>query len=51
MGSFRAEALDHPMEDRFDAPGFAAGLQAAGLHVVAQKTLGEQAAWFVANKG
>ncbi len=43
--------LDHPMEDRFDAAGFAAGLEAVGLHVVAQRALGEQAAWFVAQKG
>ncbi len=43
--------LDHPMEDRFNAAGFAAGLEAVGLHVVAQRALGEQAAWFVAQKG
>jgi ubiquinone/menaquinone biosynthesis C-methylase UbiE len=42
--------LEHPMEARFDAAGFRAGLEAAGLRVVAQRELLTHAAWFVAEK-
>jgi len=42
--------LEHPMEDRFDADGFAAGLEGAGLRVEARREMGEQFAWFVARK-
>jgi ubiquinone/menaquinone biosynthesis C-methylase UbiE len=42
--------LDHPREDRFDAGGFVAGLEAAGLRLLARKSFLTQAAWFVARK-
>ena len=42
--------LDHPMEDRFDAPTFARGLDEAGFAIHAQRELLGQAAWFVADK-
>jgi ubiquinone/menaquinone biosynthesis C-methylase UbiE len=34
---FWRRVLDHPMEDRFDRAGFAAGLEDAGLRVVASR--------------
>jgi ubiquinone/menaquinone biosynthesis C-methylase UbiE len=42
--------LDHPMHDRFDARGFADGLESAGLRVSGQRELLGQFAWFVAHK-
>jgi ubiquinone/menaquinone biosynthesis C-methylase UbiE len=45
-----ARVLDHPMHDRFDAAGFAEGLEHAGLRVAAQRELFGQVAWFVAEK-
>ena len=42
--------LDHPMEDRFDAPTFARALEDAGFTLHAQRELLGQAAWFVADK-
>jgi ubiquinone/menaquinone biosynthesis C-methylase UbiE len=47
---FWRRVLDHPMDDRFDARTFARGLEAAGLHVVAERGLFDQFAWFVAEK-
>jgi hypothetical protein len=38
------------MEDRFDAAGFAHGLEDAGLRVAARRELFGQFAWFVAEK-
>ena len=38
------------MDDRFDASGFAAGLEVAGLRVEARREMGQQFAWFVARK-
>ena len=45
-----ARLLDHPMEDRFDARTFRAALEEIGFGVVAERTLSDQAAWFVADK-
>src|SRR5688572_30029049 len=42
--------LDHPMEDRFDAAGFARGLEEQGFQLVARRELLGQVAWFVADK-
>jgi ubiquinone/menaquinone biosynthesis C-methylase UbiE len=42
--------LEHPMHDRFDADGFAGGLEQAGLRVTARRQLLDQVAWFVAEK-
>ena len=42
--------LDHPMEDRFDAAGFARGLEERGFRMVARRELFGQFGWFVADK-
>lgn len=42
--------LEHPMEDRFDAYGFAEQLEAQGFVVRGQRELFRQFAWFVADK-
>ncbi len=42
--------LEHPMEDRFDRPMFARGLEEAGLVVETSEELVGQFAWFVARK-
>jgi len=42
--------LEHPMHDRFDAKGFADGLESVGLRVAARRELFDQVAWFVAEK-
>ena len=42
--------LDHPMEDRFDAAGFARGLEQQGFELVARRELLGPVAWFVADK-
>lgn len=42
--------LRHPMEDRFDRAGFAAGLEEAGLRVIASEEVLRSFAWFVAEK-
>jgi hypothetical protein len=42
--------LDHPQEDRFDADGFARGLEEQGFRVVASRELLGQFGWFVADK-
>ncbi len=42
--------LDHPMEDRFDAAGFARGLEERGFRMVASRELFGQFGWFVADK-
>jgi len=42
--------LDHPMDDRFDAAGFARGLEDQGFHLVARRELFGQFGWFVADK-
>ena len=42
--------LGHPMHDRFDAKGFADGLESVGLRVAARRELLDQVAWFVAEK-
>jgi len=42
--------LEHPMDDRFDAQGFAQGLDRAGLRVSARREIFGQCAWFVAQK-
>ncbi|HEY1690939.1 MAG TPA: methyltransferase domain-containing protein [Polyangiaceae bacterium] len=42
--------LDHPTDDRFDAAGFARGLEQAGLRVTARRELLGSFAWFVAEK-
>lgn len=42
--------LDHPVEDRFDARGFARGLENVGLRVVSTRELIGQFAWFVAER-
>jgi len=42
--------LEHPMDDRFDAEGFADGLDREGLRVSARRELFGQFAWFVAQK-
>jgi ubiquinone/menaquinone biosynthesis C-methylase UbiE len=44
------QLLEHPREDRFDRAGFAEGLGAAGLRVVATRTLWDRFAWFVADR-
>ena len=45
-----ARLLDHPMEDRFDAPTFRGALEENGLRVLDQRALFDQAAWWVAEK-
>ena len=47
---FWRRVLDHPLEDRFDAPAFASALEDAGLRVVATRSLWNSVAWFVADK-
>jgi ubiquinone/menaquinone biosynthesis C-methylase UbiE len=42
--------LDHPLADRFDADGFARGLEAAGLEPIATEELWGWFAWFTARK-
>jgi ubiquinone/menaquinone biosynthesis C-methylase UbiE len=42
--------LEHPTEDRFDAAGFASGLEQAGLRVRATRELAGSFAWFVADR-
>lgn len=42
--------LDHPMEDRFDAPAFRAALESEGFRVLGSRTLSDQFAWFVAER-
>jgi ubiquinone/menaquinone biosynthesis C-methylase UbiE len=42
--------LEHPMEDRFDADGFANGLAEQGFQLVARRELLGQFGWFVADK-
>jgi len=42
--------LDHPQEDRFDAPEFAQELRECGLNPLAAEGLGRSVAWFVAVK-
>lgn len=42
--------LEHPQEDRFDAPRFEKGLEEAGFRVVATQTLGNRFGWFVADR-
>jgi ubiquinone/menaquinone biosynthesis C-methylase UbiE len=42
--------LDHPQEDRFDAAGFARGLEEQGFRLVASRELFGQFGWFVADK-
>lgn len=42
--------LEHPLEDRFDAPGFAVALEAAGLRVESWGELWGHFAFYVARK-
>lgn len=42
--------LDHPQEDRFDHPGFVAGLEGAGFRVLKHRPLGAWFGWYVAEK-
>jgi ubiquinone/menaquinone biosynthesis C-methylase UbiE len=42
--------LEHPQSDRFDAVGFARGLEQAGLRVRGTRTLAGAFAWFVAER-
>ena len=49
-GAVWRRLLDHPMQDRFDADALRGGIEDAGLVVVAERRLGEQAAWLVAEK-
>lgn len=42
--------LEHPQEDRFDAAGFAHGLEGQGFRLVASRELFGQFGWFVADK-
>lgn len=42
--------LDHPQHDRFDAPTFARALGDAGFVVRAERRLGRDFAWFVADR-
>lgn len=42
--------LDHPLVDRFDASDFKNALEVSGFRVAGERTLGEYAAWFVADK-
>lgn len=50
LGPVWRRLLDHPLEDRFDRPGFSSALEAAGFRVrVSQELLG-RFAWFVADK-
>lgn len=42
--------LEHPLEDRFDARGFADALVARGFDVTSTRELGGMFAWFVATK-
>lgn len=45
-----ARLLDHPMEDRFDRPTFAAALEEVGFENVRSNELFGQFAWFVADR-
>lgn len=42
--------LEHPTEDRFGAAAFSAALDAAGLRLRGQRTVGALGGWFVADK-
>lgn len=42
--------FDHPLENRFDAPGFVGGLQGSGFQLLGQRAFGKYFAWFVAEK-
>lgn len=42
--------LEHPMADRFDREGFAAGIEEAGLRVIETREMWKSFAWFVAEK-
>ena len=42
--------LEHPLDDRFDSPGFARELKAAGLEPFATEELWGSLAWFTARK-
>jgi ubiquinone/menaquinone biosynthesis C-methylase UbiE len=42
--------LDHPRDDRFDCEDFREGLSHSGLTPRAIRTLGQSAAWFIADK-
>ena len=42
--------LEHPQADRFDAPDFAAALEAAGLELRDSSELWHSFAWFVADR-
>ena len=44
------QLLAHPRADRFDATGFAAALQRAGLRILAVRELWRAFGWFVAEK-
>ena len=42
--------LEHPQDDRFDAPRFEEGLREAGFRVVATRRLWDRFGWFVAER-
>lgn len=42
--------LDHPLEDRFDAPAFAAALEAYGFRLLGSRAMRSWFAWFAAEK-
>jgi ubiquinone/menaquinone biosynthesis C-methylase UbiE len=42
--------LDHPLEDRFDAPAFAAALEQGGFRLLGWRAMRSWFAWFAAEK-